>query len=494
MGEEKLNLNVMEENLTEKEAQEIKGIIRDAYNPAEYISRNLKTGYGEGDKKVEKDKEADLALKMASMCVKENFRFGNGYVMLFTGKAYRLMTDKTLESLIVEGLEMRNIGAVYIVNSIAAIRKHLERKITREYKPRKNIVSFSNCILDMDENMTHPHSEQMETDIAMEYDYDPDAQCPKFMRYLHEVLQDEDTMATLQEFCGALFIDRRKYKIENILYLLGTGQNGKGVFANTLIYLLGSQNISSFSVSKLVRDGDRAYNIAAMNGKLANICTDMSKGDISGGDFKTIVSGEPIMARHAYGRPFSADNLPLIIANVNEMPVTTDHTVGHTRRPLPIPFNVYISDEKKDLELESKLRDEVSGIFNWVYEGRKRFIRNKGKFTEGKEIRTERERIRLESNSVLQYMTDNQYAPKHSDGCTELWISNRDIYEKYQQYCRDFGKKNAFEANSMGRILAQEGYTSRRSAGGRGYVVYMGGEKFREITKDEEEEENNLPF
>lgn len=49
----------------------------------------------------------------------------------------------------------------------------------------------------------------------------------------------------------------------------------------------------------------------------------MSKGDISGGDFKTIVSGEPIMARHAYGRPFSADNLPLIIANVNEMPVTT---------------------------------------------------------------------------------------------------------------------------------------------------------------------------
>ena len=65
----------------------------------------------------------------------------------------------------------------------------------------------------------------------------------------------------------------------------------------------------------------------------------------------------------------------------------------------------------------------------------------------------ERERIRLESNSVLQYMTDNQYSPKPSEGCSELWISNRDIYGKYQQYCRDFGKKNAFEANSMGRIL-----------------------------------------
>ena len=468
------------------------------YNPAEYISRNLKGGFGEGDKKVEKDKEAEMAMRIASQCVKENFRFGNGYIMQFTGKAYRLLTVKTLESMIVEGLEMKNVGAVYVVNSIAAIRKHLERKITREYKPRKNIVSFSNCVLDMDEDMTYPHSEKLETDIAMDYDYDPKAECPKFLRYLHEVLDDEDTMATLQEFCGALFIDRRRYKIENILYLLGTGQNGKGVFTNTLTYLLGSQNTTSFSVSKLVRDGDRTYNVAAMNGKLANICNDMSKGDVSGGDFKTIISGEPIMARHAYGRPFPADNLPLIIANVNEMPVTTDHTKGHNRRPLPIPFNVTITDEKKDLEPESKLRDEVSGIFNWVYEGRKRFIKNKGKFTEGKEIRMERERIRMESNSVLQFMADRQYSPTESDGCTDIWLSNKEIYEAYQQYCRDFGKKNAFEAVSMGRILNQEGYISRRTSKGRGYVIYMGGEGYAEEIPekdiDERRQEDDLPF
>ena len=44
-----------------------KGLIAEAYNPAEYISRNLKSGFGEGDKKVEKDKEADLAMRMAGM-------------------------------------------------------------------------------------------------------------------------------------------------------------------------------------------------------------------------------------------------------------------------------------------------------------------------------------------------------------------------------------------------------------------------------------------
>lgn len=485
------------ENITPITAVE-RSMTDDGFNSAEYISRLLSGGIGQGDKKVEKDKEAEIALHIAMMCVKENFRFGNGYIMQFTGKAYRLMTDKTLESLIVDALERKGVGAVYVVNSIPAIRRHIERKVTKEYHPRKNIVSFSNCVLDLDEDRTFPHSEKMETDISMDYDYDPDAQCPKFLTYLHEVLDDEDTMATLQEFCGALFIDRRKYKIENILYLLGTGQNGKGVFTNTLTYLLGTQNTTSFSVSKLVKDSDRTYNIAAMNGKLANICNDMSKGDVSGGDFKTIVSGESIMARHAYGRPFPADNLPLIIANVNEMPVTTDHTMGHTRRPLPIPFNMTISDEKKDLMLESKLRVEVSGIFNWIYEGRKRFIRNMGKFTEGKEIRMERERIRVESNSVLQFMKDKQYSPKESEGSTMIWMSNRDIYDSYQQYCKDLGKKNAFEAVSMGRIMTQEGYVSNKTAKGRGYTLYMGGDAFKEeeVEKNEDEVdmESKLPF
>lgn len=39
--------------------------------------------------------------------------------------------------------------------------------------------------------------------------------------------------------------------------------------------------------------------------------------------------------------------------------------------------------KNKDVELPAKLRAEVSGIFNWAFEGRQRFIRNEGKFTGG---------------------------------------------------------------------------------------------------------------
>ena len=449
-------------------------------NLIEYISDVLPTEIGKGDRKVDKEKEATLAMLIANACTAENFRYGNGYIMGYDGKAYVLYTDKDIESMIVGVLERCEVGGVYVVNSVPAIRKHVERKIIKPYRPKKSIISFDNVVLDMDTCEIFSHAEKFETNIRMLYDYDPKAKCERFMKYLYEVLINEDTIMTLQEFCGALFVDRRKFKIENVLYLLGTGQNGKSVFTETLTYMLGAQNTTSFSIEKLTRAMDKNYNIAAMNGKLANICNDMSKGDISGGDFKTIVSGEPIMARHAYGRPFNATELPLIIANVNEMPVTTDHTLGHHRRPLPIPFNITISNDIKDVMLPMKLRSEVSGIFNWILEGRQRFIRNNGRFTEGMEIKKEREKIRLESNSVLQFMHEKQYLPANSPGALEIWITVEELYRAYENFCKDYGKKNAFEKTNMGRILQGEGYVQTRKKSGRGYVIYLGGDSFKD--------------
>jgi putative DNA primase/helicase len=303
---------------------------------------------------------------------------------------------------------------------------------------------------------------------------------------LSEVLPSAGLRETVQEFCGALFVDRRLYKIENILFLIGTGQNGKGVFSEAIQNMLGAGNYTSFSVERLVKSSDKAGNIAAMNGKLANICPDMSKGDISGGDFKIIVSGENIQARFQYGRSFQATELPLIIANVNEMPVTTDHSYGHHRRPLPIPFNVTISNETKDVELPTKLRGEVSGIFNWVYEGRKRFIKNDGKFSEGPEVLAEKERIKIESNSVLQFLAANEYSAKRSEGAVEIYLTNKELYKAYQDHCNDYGKKNVFEMINMGKIMNQEGYEAVRKTRGRGYMLYMGGKKFEEVITEEE--------
>jgi putative DNA primase/helicase len=59
----------------------------------------------------------------------------------------------------------------------------------------------------------------------------------------------------------------------------------------------------------------------------------------------------------------------------NHKPVIkgTDH--GIWRRIKLIPFTTRIADEKQDKNLEMKLREEASGILNWLLEGTQRWQR-----------------------------------------------------------------------------------------------------------------------
>lgn len=70
-------------------------------NLIEYIADSIGGGVGQNDKKVDKEVEAKLAMTIADVCNRKNFRFGNGYIMAFDGKSYQLLTDKELESLVV---------------------------------------------------------------------------------------------------------------------------------------------------------------------------------------------------------------------------------------------------------------------------------------------------------------------------------------------------------------------------------------------------------
>lgn len=64
----------------------------------------------------------------------------------------------------------------------------------------------------------------------LNFDYNPDEH-PYYWTeiFLDRVLPDSVSQRVLQEFMGAIFIDRRKVKLEKMLILYGAGSNGKSV-------------------------------------------------------------------------------------------------------------------------------------------------------------------------------------------------------------------------------------------------------------------------
>lgn len=438
----------------------------------ESLTRNVTvSGLGKKDGSLKKSTEARICIDVGNAFLKGCFRFGLGGVMAFTGTHYVRLEELELNGLIKKVLMLSDVGPIYSVNSISRIKEHIILVLLdKPYNPKKNLVSFDNVVLDLDEMRTYEHSEEYETNIHMDYDYDPRATCPTFDRFLFDVLPNGDSVKVLQEFCGAMFVDRRQYKIENICFLLGTGMNGKGVFTHAIQTVLGYGNYTAYDISSLV---NKETSIADADGKLANICPDQSRVDISGGNLKTFVSGEPMTARWLYQNPFKAVNLPLIMVSANDMPITTDHTYGHHRRPLPIPFNVTIDKKSADTTLSHKIELEVSGIFNWVVEGRRRFLENGGKFSECEEIEEAKERTRIESNSVLQFLREKGYFPTPHRLLQQEFKLLATLFQEYRDWGRESEKKSLFEKINFSKMLKAEKFECLHRNNGNGYIVYM---------------------
>lgn len=85
-------------------------------------------------------------------------------------------------------------------------------------------------------------------------------------------------------------------------------------------------------------------NIAFINGKRLNYCSEIQALEFGkdSDTLKSLISGEPTEARPIYGDNFTAYNIPLLMANANQMPYLKDWSYGMRRRICIIPFEVEI--------------------------------------------------------------------------------------------------------------------------------------------------------
>lgn len=396
-------------------------------------------GLGEGDSKVSARTEAVMAERICERMSQGWFRRNGDIMYAFDGRRYVVMSDNDMESLMCELLKVKGVGEVYLTGSITK----LTRRAMREwgippFRPSRGVVSFRNCVLELDTGMVAPHSQEWETRIYLDFDYYPYAKCPRWTAFLDEVLGDVQTISVLQEFLGLIFVDRKVLSVEKMLFLFGYGSNGKSVVHDTVKYILGD-NCSEFTMEQLCGRQNSDYYAAQANGKLLNFASDLGDSDFSGGRFKAIVSAEPIVVRPIGKAPYQADEMPLLAANVNKMPVTTDSSNGHWRRPIIIEFTRTIEESQQDRRLKFKLQDEASGIFNWILVGRERILRNEGRFTESTVIRETVQRLREESSSVLSFLAERRYVCKSDSEADAKYMHVVELMEEYNEYCRDYG-------------------------------------------------------
>jgi len=339
--------------------------------------------------------------------------------------------------------------------------KHLRIK-TEEMDVNPWLLNVKNGTIDLLSGEFREHrQEDLITKIA-NVEYDPKADCPMWKKFIREIMNYKgEIIKFLQTAAGWSLSGDISEQIMFILY--GTGANGKSTFLNTIMYLLGDYATSTFTETFMKKSGDNNTNdVARLRGTRFVATTEVEQGrKLSEPLIKKITGNDQMTARFLYGEFFNFMPTFKIFMATNHKPVIkgTDH--GIWRRIKLIPFMTRITEDKQDKHLEYKLRDEASGILNWLLEGAA--IWQKEKLQTPKVVTSATDEYREEMDVIGNFLNERCIQKKG------VKTNIRKLYKVYSEWC-DENNEHAVSERFFTLRLKEMGFTQCRSSTERFWV------------------------
>ncbi len=288
--------------------------------------------------------------------------------------------------------------------------------------------------------------------------FDPLAECPTWERFIATVTGGDAELADfLQAAIGYTLTG--KVSEQCLFFLYGTGQNGKGVFTETIKRLLADYGQTA-PESLFTKDRNPAAtnDVARLAGCRMAIAAELDEGAaFAESRIKALTGGDTITARLLYHEFFDFPPTHKFLISGNHKPTVkgTDH--GIWRRIRLVPFTVTIPEDQKDPNLKEKLAAELSGILNWAIAGCLRWQRERLRVPQC--VKAATEAYRAEEDIIGQFL----------DECTEKRADARtgrtDLYKAYQDWAEVGGVNRPLTAKRFNRQLEERGFHWVKSRG-----------------------------
>lgn len=248
------------------------------------------------------------------------------------------------------------------------VREHIGRSALDLIPVRNGIVNVATQTLE-------PHSPTFFNGYVLPYEFDRDAQCPRFLQFLNEVtLAQPAFQKSIQQWFGyCLTTDTH---LQTFVALEGEGGNGKGALTRLLQKMIGQENFQSVGLNMM----NDKFQRALLYNQLANFSSEASQVSRTAENYLKLISGEDpdvIEDKNAKGFKIPKHTARLILS-FNERPQFTDKTGGLWRRMLLWSFRYAVPTA--DPSLEPDMECELPGVLNWALAGLAS-LRTNGAFT-----------------------------------------------------------------------------------------------------------------
>lgn len=302
--------------------------------------------------------------------------------------------------------------------------------------------------------------DDMITKLAACAPADPESRPHLWLTFLTEIFDgDTELVAFMQRVAGyALTGLTTEHKL---LFLYGTGRNGKSVFINTLTWLWADYARRAAAETFLNTNGEKhSTGLAGLQGARLVAGSELPVGKTwDESVIKDLTGGDKMTARFMRGDFFDFDpQLTLMIAG-NNQPSFRGVDEAIRARVVLVPFTVTIPPEKRDKGLFDKLKTEGPAILRWAIDGALQW-QERGLGVPAKVAAASAEY--MDDEDTLGQFIGDEVLAVHGN-----FTSNRDLHERFVQWCEGQGLK-AWTQLTLAKELKTRGFEPAKSNGRRG--------------------------
>jgi putative DNA primase/helicase len=341
------------------------------------------------------------------------------------------------------------------------------------------LLNVANGTLDLRTNTLRPHRREDLITTLCPVTYDPKAACPTWIKFLDTVFASKAKLIEFIKRLVGLFLTGDVSE-PLLLVLYGVGANGKSVFINVLLELLGHDYGWKTPAEMLMLSGERHLTErAALFKKRLVAASEFPQGrKLNEALIKDLTGGEPITARRMFENLWSFFPTHKMLVASNYRPEILGGDDGIWRRVRLIPFDVQFWDPddlqnvnerdqklRQDKKLIRKLRQELPGILIWALSGCQAW--QKDGLTLPDEVKAATSEYRHAEDRLGQFIAEccltgnNNYRSQASR-----------IYASFRKWCEAAGQRPPSQT-SFGEALPRiPGITKAKDS--RGLIGYVG--------------------
>jgi len=258
----------------------------------------------------------------------------------------------------------------------------------------------------------------------------------------------EDYIKTLYEILSYCLLPN--YPIHRIFCFIGGGMNGKSKFLELLRKFIGKDNCCSTELDILINS---RFEISRLHKKL--VCQmgetnfeEMSKTSI----LKKLSGGDLIGFEYKRKDPFEEQNYAKILIATNNLPTTTDKTIGFYRRWLIIDFPNQFS-EKKDI-LSEIPEEEYNSLALKCCILLKDLLKKRKFHNEG-DIHDRIKNYESKSDFLQKFIDE------FCESSVNSYISKNEFNKRFSEWCIE-NRHRIMAMNTLGKKMKEKGFEGAR--------------------------------